>query len=134
MKSALSEISQKVRDVAALITAAGVIIAAVIGAVSWATKTITAKVDDRMTVMETSMAEIRRDTVRTQLLLLINDYPDNKHRILTVAKAYFHDLEGDWYVSGLFAEWAAEHDVDISGILSVQEIKKIKGELNENSD
>lgn len=46
-----------------------------------------------------------KDNVRTQLLLLLSDYPDDKSEIMEVARHYFIDLKGDWYMTSIFNKW-----------------------------
>jgi len=45
------------------------------------------------------------DNCRTQLLLLISDYPHERQEIMTLAKHYFDDLHGNWYASSIFRSW-----------------------------
>lgn len=51
------------------------------------------------------------DIIRTQLLLLLADYPQNTAEIMRVAEHYFHDLNGDWYMTSLFNSWLVENNV-----------------------
>ena len=52
-----------------------------------------------------------RDTCRTQLLLLMSDFPENIDEILRVGQNYFKDLDGDWYLTSLFASFCKKHNV-----------------------
>lgn len=112
-------LSKTAQKIAATISAIIVIGGAIIAGLSWAVECVTSRVNERLDKIETQLNEVIVDSTRTQLLMLMTEYPDDKHRILTVAKKYFSDLSGDWYVSGLFARWATQHDVDISGIKHV---------------
>lgn len=51
------------------------------------------------------------DIVRTQLLLLLSDYPSNVAEIMKVAEHYFSDLKGDWYMTSLFFDWLQENEI-----------------------
>ena len=55
--------------------------------------------------------ETRKDTVRIQLLMMIEHQPENVDTILNIAELYFIDLKGDWYMTNVFTKWAKEHDV-----------------------
>lgn len=55
--------------------------------------------------------DTRKDTIRIQLLLVMEDQPDNIDTILRLAETYFIDLKGDWYMSNTFNKWAKQHDV-----------------------
>ena len=46
--------------------------------------------------------ETRRDTLRIQLLMIMQSQPDNIDTILKLAEAYFVTLEGDWYMTSEF--------------------------------
>lgn len=46
-----------------------------------------------------------RSTTRTQMLLLMKEYPGKEEELMKVAEHYFKDLEGNWYMSSLFNEW-----------------------------
>lgn len=48
---------------------------------------------------------LEKDTLRTQLLMLILLKPDEKQEIVTVAQHYFGQLKGDWYMTGIFNRW-----------------------------
>lgn len=52
-----------------------------------------------------------KDNVRTQLLLLMADYPDNTAELLECAKHYFVDMDGDWYLTPIFAKFIEARDV-----------------------
>ena len=53
-----------------------------------------------------------RDNCRTQLLLLISDYPEEKQEIMTLAKHYFVDLEGNWYASSIYRKYLHDHQIE----------------------
>ena len=48
---------------------------------------------------------LEKDTLRTQLLLLILLRPQEKHEIITIAEHYFADLHGNWYMTSIFNKW-----------------------------
>lgn len=55
--------------------------------------------------------ETRKDTVRIQLIMIMEHQPDNIDTILKLAELYFIELKGDWYMTTVFNKWAKEHDV-----------------------
>lgn len=57
------------------------------------------------------IVKLEKDSVRTQLLLLMSDYPDNKQEILEVAEHYFKDIGGNWYMTAMFNTWIEDHDI-----------------------
>lgn len=68
---------------------------------------------DKVDHNEGELREIRLDTTRLQLLILMEHQPDNIDTILSVAEYYFVKLKGDLYMTVLFNKWAKEHKVDI---------------------
>ena len=57
--------------------------------------------------------DTRRDTVRIQLIMIMHHEPENVDSILKLAKKYFVELHGDWYMTSEFTKWANSHDVII---------------------
>ena len=53
---------------------------------------------------------LEKDTLRTQLLLLILLKPDEQHEILTIAEHYFKKLDGNWYMTSIFNKWLVDTD------------------------
>lgn len=54
---------------------------------------------------------LEKDTLRTQLLMLILLKPDERQEIVTVAQHYFRDLKGDWYMTGIFNRWIEDNSM-----------------------
>ena len=72
----------------------------------------------KLKVVEKQLAEINdrlvkseKDALRTQLLILISDYPHETQEIMTIAEHYFGDLHGDWYATSLFNRWITENEI-----------------------
>lgn len=55
--------------------------------------------------LEDKINEVEKGSIRTQMLILMNHYPNETSRIMMLAKKYFDDLKGDWYMTGLFNNW-----------------------------
>lgn len=56
--------------------------------------------------------ELELDNKRTQLLLLMKEYPRGTNEILTVAQYYFCQLNGDWYMYSIFCQWLKENEIE----------------------
>lgn len=54
-----------------------------------------------------------RDSCRTQLLLLMSDFPENTDEILKIGQHYFQDLKANWYMSTLFAKWCKSKNIEL---------------------
>ena len=120
-KLSLKDAPDIVKSVAATITAIGVITTALITCSSFISSKITESTNERLDSISKKLETIELDTTRTQLLTLMNHYPDNESEILSVAYHYFRELDGDWYMSELFSNWAKERNIDISHIMTIKE-------------
>jgi len=63
--------------------------------------------------LKKSAAFSEKDSCRTQLLLLIADYPAQKEEIMTIAQHYFQDLHANWYMTSLFHAWCKAYHIEI---------------------
>jgi len=60
------------------------------------------------------MQKMERDSVRTQLLMLMNAYQyGDASEILTVAEYYFEGLKGDWYATSLFQKFCEKEGIPL---------------------
>lgn len=67
------------------------------------------KIEEKLTAIEKNQQTAEKDTIRTQLLVMIADFPEETTDILRLAEHYFKDLDGNWVASALFNEWAKSH-------------------------
>lgn len=51
------------------------------------------------------LTTLEKDTLRTQMLLLILMKPEEQKEILTIGEHYFKELKGDWYMTSIFNKW-----------------------------
>lgn len=70
-----------------------------------------AQIEQSLARIENEIKDSRQDRCRLQLLNLIQHNPQNVDTILMVAKKYFVDLKGNWYMDSMFIEWAGENNV-----------------------
>lgn len=100
---------------ASAVLASIIAICTTVGSVlAWFEQKMTAHLDNRIDTLESTVTDIRLDTVRLQLDGLMAHDSDNVESILSVAKVYFLDMDGDWYMTEKFKKWGREHDVDLS--------------------
>ncbi len=55
---------------------------------------------------------LEKDTLRTQLLLMILLRPGEKTEILTIGEHYFKQLKGNWYMTPIFNKWCQQQKVE----------------------
>lgn len=68
-------------------------------------------INNRLSTIEKNQVVGEKDQLRTQLLMMISDYPEEHAEILELAKHYFEDLDGNWYLSSLFNKWLTEENI-----------------------
>lgn len=78
---------------------------------------VTAQVEELQTTLDTTSAESRLSRTRLELSNLIAHNPTNVAQIEMIARYYFVDLGGDWYMSGIYSNWAKEYGGDISFVI-----------------
>lgn len=57
------------------------------------------------------LRKLEKDSVRTQLLVMMSDYSGEKNEIMTLAEHYFHVLKGNWFLTDLFANWMKDNNI-----------------------
>lgn len=56
--------------------------------------------------------KIKKDGIRTQLLLLILLRPNEQTEILKVGEYYFNTLKANWYMTSMFKNWCDEQGLE----------------------
>lgn len=119
-KFKLKNVSQKVKDIAAFISAVLVIVTAFIGAGHWIVKEVTASTNDRIDALEEKIENNDKESklaiLRLELITLMESDPTNVVEIEKVAKSYFGN-GGDWYMTSLYSRYAKEYGADTSFVV-----------------
>ena len=68
-------------------------------------------IEGKLNSIEQNQELAEKDALRTQLLLMMSDYPHEKQEILRLAEHYFRDLHGNWYATVLFNKWLIAQEV-----------------------
>lgn len=55
---------------------------------------------------------LEKDVLRTQMLLMIKEFPEEKTEILKLGQHYFEDLAGNWVLSSLFLRWLKDNNIE----------------------
>lgn len=112
-------IRERLKDASDIIGAVTVIGTACICVSTWSVTQINADTNSKLDSISNQVTELKLSTTRSQLLTLMNHYPNNDEEIMKVAKYYFKDLGGDWYMTGLFIEWGEENGIDVTSIVNM---------------
>ena len=73
---------------------------------------------DKFADIRTDLKEIKakqdvseKDACRTQMLLLMANYPDQTAELMKLGRHYFVELEADWYMTSLFNGWLKARNI-----------------------
>lgn len=61
--------------------------------------------------VQSRLVTLEKDTLRTQLLLLLTMKPEEQQEVLTIGQHYFEKLDGNWYMTSLFNKWLEANDI-----------------------
>lgn len=114
----------RIKECADVITAVGVIGAALVGVGTWCTAQINASTNQKIDNLSEQITDLKLDATRSQLLTLISNYPDNESEIMKVAQYYFGTLKGDWYATTIFTKWASDHGISTDELTFMKEVLK----------
>ena len=64
-----------------------------------------AKIEGKLDEIEKNQKTAEKDSMRSQLLMMIADYPEENTEILKLAEHYFSDLHGNWTATAIFNKW-----------------------------
>lgn len=117
-----------VKRILGAITTIGTIAGLATGVVTWTTgqidrhldskiETLTAKIAELDAKSDTADSKLELSNTRLELTTLIAHNPENVIEIERVARYYFMDLGGDWYMSKIYSDWAREHGGDLSFVV-----------------
>lgn len=68
-------------------------------------------IEGQLKSIDEKLVKSEKDALRTQLLILLSDYPEETQEIMTIAQHYFGDLKGDWYATSLFNKWITDNAI-----------------------
>lgn len=112
---------RKLQRMSKTIGALVVIVGAMASVSTWISNQFQSAISNQITDLRNELQVSDRRTeqqiTRLELANLIHNQPHNKAEIEKVAKYYFVNLDGDWYMTGLYSTWAKEYDGDVSFIV-----------------
>lgn len=62
--------------------------------------------------IQNAMLRMEKDICRTQMLVLMSDYPEEKAELMKIAEHYFGVLHADWYMSSIFNKWLIKNKIE----------------------
>ena len=119
-ESLYTKTDSKIRRISGTVTALTVVAGAVAGACSWVSsqfaEAVSRQISGFQQEVELKDKKQEQSLTRLELIMLMEHDPENNAEIEKVAKRYFVELDGDWYMTGLYSQWAKAHGGDISFI------------------
>lgn len=112
---------KKIQRISKTIGALAVIIGAVASVSTWISSqfqnAVAVQIADLRSEIQFLDKRTDQQITRLELANLIHNQPNNKAEIEKVARYYFVELDGDWYMTGLYSTWAKNYDGDVSFII-----------------
>ena len=68
------------------------------------------EIEEELKEVKEKLDIAEKDALRTQLMVMIKDFPNEKTDILRLAEYYFSRLDGNWVMSNIFREWCEASD------------------------
>lgn len=81
---------------------------------------LTAQVNELRSGSDLADKELELSNTRLELTTLMAHSPTNVIEIEKVARYYFIDLGGDWYMSQIYSDWAREYGGDLTFVTDVR--------------
>ena len=78
-----------------------------------ARKSRQAQIEEDLADIKTQLETAEKDALRTQLMVMIKDYPHETSDILRLAEHYFVKLGGNWVLTDIFITWTKETGTEI---------------------
>lgn len=119
-----------VRKFIGFIGTIGILAGAVTGVGSFLINQFNGLVDSRLVGLSEQITQLQEESrdadltltrgqTRLELTMLIYHSPTNVVEIERIARYYFIDLKGDWYMSQIYSEWAREYGGDTSFVTHI---------------
>lgn len=119
-----------IKRILGAIATMGTIIGIVTGITGWVTTQLDNHLDDKVETIITQIEaldaksdeadkKLELSNTRLELTTLIAHNPDNIIEIEKVARYYFLDLGGDWYMSQIYSDWAREYNGDLTFVTHI---------------
>ena len=71
------------------------------------------EIESRLDKIEAALVKNEKDNVRTQMLLIMSDYPEENKELMTLAEHYFVGLHGNWYMTSIFKNYCKKNNLPV---------------------
>lgn len=120
-KTASEKADKKLQKWASIVGSIVAILGALTGAFSWINSQFTNAVSEQISGFQQEVRASdqanRQATTRLELMILMEHDTENTVAIERMAKYYFHELDGDLYMTQKVSDWCNAHGRDCSSII-----------------
>lgn len=117
----IDKIGSHITKTSGVLTAIVAIVGILAGVFTWLSnqvnQSVTAQLNTLQEEIESNNLSMSQQVTRLELLNLIHNQPNNRAEIEKVARHYFVELSGDWYMTGIYSEWANTYGGDVSFVI-----------------
>ena len=117
VKSKWDNLSSGTQKLASLVTSIIVIGSALFGVANYIVGQLDYRISSQTSAIRDELSAVKLSTTRNELILLMEHNPKNIIEIERLAKLYFVDMNGDFYMTSLYSSWAKEYGGDTSFVL-----------------
>lgn len=71
------------------------------------------QINSKLDVIENEIWEGKRYSCRSELLILMNHYPNQTEKIFRLAEHYFLTLKGDFYMTSMFVDFCKDNNLEV---------------------
>lgn len=113
----------RIKPIAAIISALGVIIGGGVAVVNYASNKVEEQFENHLAPIEEQLDGLQLESARTQLVTLIKHYDGDRKAVMDAAEYYFVYLGGDLYMTSMFKEFASKQGWDVDYIFAAKQAK-----------
>lgn len=117
----IDKIGSHITKTGGVLTAIVAIVGILAGVFTWLSNQVNQSVSAQLNTLqeevEANSLSMSQQITRLELLNLIHNQPNNRAEIEKVARHYFIELDGDWYMTGIYSEWADTYGGDVSFVI-----------------
>ena len=113
----------KLKPIAAVISALGVIIGGGVAVANYATNKVEEQFETHLAPIEEQLDNLQLESARTQLVTLIKHYDGDRKAVMDAAEYYFIGLGGDLYLTSMFKDFADQQGWNVDYIFEAKRAK-----------
>lgn len=113
-KNKWDSLNESTQKIATIITSLLVIGGAFFGATNYLENKLDEHISAQTNALKSELSEVKLSSTRNELLLMMQSNPTNVLEIERLAKHYFIDMNGNFYMTQKYSDWAKQYGGDTS--------------------